>query len=56
MSTPVLATGQGETEDEALHSLLDAINGIATVRLEQAFNATRTSRSDGVRVVTLQQL
>lgn len=48
------AMGQGETEDEALRDLVEAINAVVAVRLEQSSDATRESTADGTRIVSVQ--
>lgn len=48
------AMGQGESEDEALHDLLEAINAIVAVRLEQNFKGKRQTAPDGARIVSVQ--
>jgi predicted RNase H-like HicB family nuclease len=48
------AMGQGETEDEALRDLVEAINAIVAVRLEQTFEAASGTAPDGTRTLSVQ--
>jgi predicted RNase H-like HicB family nuclease len=47
------AAGQGETEDAALHDLLDAINAMIAVRLEQRFDEVERTGAASDRPLTV---
>jgi predicted RNase H-like HicB family nuclease len=49
------AMGQGETEDEAIHSLLEAINAIVAVRVEQQLGGGEAAAAphSGARIVSV---
>jgi predicted RNase H-like HicB family nuclease len=42
---------QGETRDEALYNLSDAVAGIVSLRMEQQLSATSPDDSDGAEVL-----
>jgi predicted RNase H-like HicB family nuclease len=42
---------QGETRDEALYNLSDAVAGIVSLRMEQQLSATPPDDSDGTEVL-----